>query len=676
MYERLVDVLLFAIDNYVPKSFRKQSFGWSPQTKTAQRNLERLYRRLRARNVDPATNDAYQNLQTKVARLKEADMNDEEARVLRRGKSKAFYSYVNRTLKVKPSIPTLKLSNAQKASEPKEKAEAFSKFFGSVFVDDNGIPPNLGNKTDAQLGTVVFTEEEIVKVMKNIKPSFATGPDGINAFFMKKVSNSIAPVLRNIFNLSMETGVVPALWRKALIVPVPKSRKRSQVSEYRPISQTCVASKVMETIVKEAMVGHLAQHHLLTSNQHGFVKGKSTLTQLLLQEQEISNALNGNHVIDVIYFDYRKAFDTVVHSKLLAKLGVYGFTGNLIKWTENFLSDRLQAVVVDDAQSPFERVKSGVPQGSVLGPLWFLIFVNDLPDRVTHSSIRLSADDTKLMSVIKDRDVDQLVLQEDIDAVYNWSIESQLSLAEQKCKSICLSSTHIAPVAHYTVNGVPLTGVDEIRDLGVIMTSDCKPSTHITTIVKKAQLRTNLFFRSFVTRDPVFLRNMYCTYIRPMVESNTPVWSPWLLRDIDCAESVQRSYTRRALMGHDLSYTERLARMNLETLELRRLKADMVVVYKIFNGYIELDFDTFFTQNQSATRGHSRKLAVTYARVDAAKYAFSRRVVPVWNALPEHAVLAESLPVFKSRLDAIDFAHDVTLRTFLKGSVYRPGAGA
>jgi hypothetical protein len=359
------------------------------------------------------------------------------------GKIETVFNFVKLKTKENPPIPTLRMPDTDAEYQTAAaKSEAFSEFFASVFSTDNGISLNFGSRTQRKLDRVVFTEQKVLASIKNCKSSFAAGPDGLHSFFLKRIGLQIARPLALIFNLSMETGVLPKMWLEALIVPTAKSRKRHLVTEYRPISLTCVCSKLMESIVRDEVASFLNKNSLLTPHQHGFMKKKSTFTQLLECFQDWINSVNEGHPIDIIYLDFKKAFDSVVHAKLIENLGGYGITGDLLTWCKMFLSDRTQQVRVEDAVSGTRPVKSGVPQGSVLGPLFFIIFINDIMDIVDESKIQLYADDIKLYRKIVNRILDRLRLQADLTNVGEWSNENQLPLAEHKCKSISVFSSH------------------------------------------------------------------------------------------------------------------------------------------------------------------------------------------------------------------------------------------
>jgi ribonuclease P/MRP protein subunit RPP40 len=367
------------------------------------------------------------------------------------------------------------------------------------------------------------------------------------------------------------------------------------------------------------------------------------------------SSVNEGNPVDVVYLDFRKAFDSVVHVKLIEKLCGYGISGDLLVWCSSFLSGRTQRVRVQDAVSGSKSVKSGVPQGSVLGPLFFLIFINDIVDIVDgETKIKLYADDIKLYRRIFSQIIDRFRLQADLSKVEEWSIQNQLSLAERKCKSISLFSTSINPGTPYILNNSDLEVVSTMRDLGIIVSDDLKPRSHIVDIVSRASVRACLIHRVFVTRQRDFLIDMFKTFVRPILESNTSLWSPCLIGDIKLVEKVQRRFTKRFPGLEEMTYEQRIVTLGLESLESRRLKFDLINVFKILHGIIPVDSSKYFTPGNAKTRGHDYKIFVPQQRVNATKFSFAVRVISSWNALPPHVVNAHSLALFKSRLNGIE----------------------
>jgi hypothetical protein len=381
----------------------------------------------------------------------------------------------------------------------------------------------------------------------------------------------------------------------------------------------------------------------------------STSTQLLETVNDWTIAIKNHNIVDAIYFDYAKAFDSVSHNKLIHKLRAYGIDGQLLNVIISFLSNRSQRVVLPAGASTFLPVTSGVPQGSVLGPLLFLLYINDVSDLFTSSTkIKLYADDIKIYLEVN-CNTDVVQLQNDIDLLSAWSNTWQLSLAVGKCfhLRLGLSKQFIQPV--YTLNNAIICNVVELRDLGVLVDSRLTFSSHINAIVSKAHIRANQILRCFLSRDRFVLTKAFVTYVRPLVEYCSTLWNPFHINLINKLESVQRSFTKRLAGLSNLSYDERCRHLGLERLELRRLHSDLIYCFKIINGLTCLSPNDFFDVSyNSITRGHSLKLIVPVSRVDCRLHFFSIRVINVWNGLSNDIVTANSLSTFAKKLKTVN----------------------
>ena len=408
----------------------------------------------------------------------------------------------------------------------------------------------------------------------------------------------------------------------------------------------------MESIIKASVTKHLIDNKLITKQQHGFLAKHSTCSQLLECVNDWSFTLNIRNSVDVVYIDFLKAFDSVVHSKLLHKLKAYGIAGNLLQWITNFLCNRFQSVKVGVHTSSFIPVISGVPQGSVLGPLLFLIYINDLVDVIgPNLTAKLFADDVKIYVNVSEIDGVDL-LQGGLTAISRWASKWQLKIAISKCVALHLGRHNLQQ--DYAIGGVSLPNVREVRDLGVTVDSKLSFSAHLAQISAKAHQRAGLIARCFKSRDPHLSFRAFVVYVRPLLEYCSPVWSPVYKCDIVKLESVQRRFTKRLMdrIGLSLSYAERLNFLNTETLEVRRLKQDLSTMFKIFHGIIDVTVNEFFQLNTYGnTRGHCYKIIKPVCNNNAREFSFACRCVNCWNSLPEATVNAESVFIFKNYLN-------------------------
>ena len=404
------------------------------------------------------------------------------------------------------------------------------------------------------------------------------GPDSIPPVFLKKCISSLSSPLSYIFQLSFTSGFLPDDWRRAYITPIYKKSDSTNPCNYRPIALTCNICKLMESIIKDQLLSFLFQNNIITKHQHAFIARHSTATNLLESVHDWSLELNSSHCIDSVYIDFSRAFDSIVFSKLLYKLEHYGIRGNLLNWIGAFLSDRNQCVVLENTFSYVCRANSGVPQGSVLGPILFLIFINDLVLSCGDNSasnncvLKLFADDLKLHTVVN-TDSSSVILQRTLDNIYKWSVDWQLGMNISKCCVISINNgPHIINTHRYFINNNSVENCRMVSDLGIKIDSHLTFKDHINDISSRATQRVGILFRGFSSRNLKLLRTAFVTYIRPLLEYNSTVWSPIQKYLINIIEKVQRSFTKRIPSLSNLSYADRLKQIGLEPLELRRLK--------------------------------------------------------------------------------------------------------
>lgn len=492
-----------------------------------------------------------------------------------------------------------------------------------------------------------------------MKDKSATGPDNISTRFLKYFSSLLSVPLELIFNKILVSGEMPDIWKHADVTPIFKGKgKRSEKSNYRPISLTCISCKISERLVKDHIVEYLSTNNVISTFQHGFMSQRSTESQLLVSITDWCSMLESGMYVDVVYLDISKAFDSVCHEKLLQKLLFLGIDGPIFNYIKSFLYNRTQRVKVGADVSSTSKVTSGVPQGSVLGPLLFLCYINDVVNVLKDSSIQIFADDSKIY--IGSKDLNDVRLANDVSRILEWSNHNQLKLSLEKCTAMHFGSRN--PKNKIYINNFCLPVENVTRDLGVFVSDDLKFSVHCQKIVCKALVKSNLIFKSFLCRDRKFLVNMFKTYVRCLLENNTCVWSPYLIGDINKVEAVQRKFTKRVPGLSTLSYRERLDVLELETLELRRLQFDLVQVFKILNGFVDVDKAQFFDMCVNSTRGHTQKLFLPRCSLNVSKFSFKFRVIEPWNSLTDSVVTAPTVLAFKSKLKKVN------LERFLKYS--------
>jgi hypothetical protein len=461
------------------------------------------------------------------------------------------------------------------------------------------------------------------------------------------IGEAIVKPVTIIFNKTLDMSKVPDDWRRANVTPIYKKGSRTKPENYRPVSLTSQICKLFESIVKEAIVEHLEKFRLLFDSQHGFRKGKSCLSNLLTFLEKVTEEVDQGGAVDAIFLDFAKAFDKVPHRRLMAKLRSHGIDGKVVNWIGSWLSGREQMVWLRGVGSGWRVVTSGVPQGSVLGPVLFLIFINDIDKSVVNNILKF-ADDTKIYGKAVSSET-RMKLQGDIDRLMKWSNDWQMQFNIEKCKVMHFGKGNVHQV--YSMGGTKLQSVVEEKDLGVWISEDMKVAKHCSYAYSRANRMLGIIYRNIENKTVDIMLRLYKTMVRPHVEYCVSVWSPGYKKEKVLIERIQKRFTRMipAMKGYD--YPSRLRRLGLWTLEERRNRADLILLYKMMNGLAAPAFDQFFEiSEEKRTRGHSRKLVKNRCRLDLRKQFFSERVVSTWNGLGEDVVSAGSVNIFKKKL--------------------------
>ncbi|BHF81444.1 hypothetical protein SprV_0702457400 [Sparganum proliferum] len=608
----------------------------------------------------PVSKNAYKTQRNLVKRLTLRTRQNFEKDLLNRAmvNPKLFYSYVRSSTRNRDPIPFLKTSGDVEISEDGEKAEHFSQFFKSIFTSESLFtPPDYDFDEGPKIESVSFDEATVRKELMTLNESKSPGPDDIPPKLLKELAAELAKPLSMLFQASFEAGCLPADWKSARITPLHKGGSKASANNYRPISLTSICCKLMEKIIKRELMRFLEQHNLLSDAQHGFRSGRSCVTNLLNCLERWTRSVDEGNALHVVYIDFKKAFDSVPHQRLLHKLSRIGVRGNLLKWIQSFLLDRCQTVHVGGQQSTEVAVESGVPQGSVLGPTLFIIYVNDCVSELD-CGVGMFADDIKLWSVIRTAD-DEEHLQANLNRLQQWSKDWLLPFNEKKCNILRVGRARSPNHMAYCLNGIPLQEVDSQKDLGVWITTSLKPSLHCTKIAKSAMSVLYLVKRTFSAFDEDCFAKVFRTFVRPQLEFAIQAWRPWTAKDISILERVQRRATKLVAGQGSLPYATRLANLDLFPLSYRQLRGDLIQAFRIIRGQdcSLVPGDFFELATTTNLRGHQFKLRVTGARLDTRKFFFSNRVIEAWNALPVDVVMSASVEVFKRKLDLCSRVH-------------------
>lgn len=504
---------------------------------------------------------------------------------------KAFWSYV-KSKREGSSVPS-SVSYAGVTSDTGPGiSELFSSYFHSTFIQNN-ISNNNPYPSDilsvCDISSIEVRTGEIERFLKSLDLSKSAGPDELPAVFLSNCASELTVPIAILFSRSLTEGVVPLRWKLAFISPIHKKGSKDQVGNYRPISKLCLIAKVLERIVFNQLYNRLKS--AFSPAQHGFLKGRSTVSNLVIFNDFITEEMDSNNnQVATIYTDYSKAFDRIDHYLLLQKLHIIGVRGHLLDWFRSYLNNRKQAVVLNGFTSSWRSIPSGVPQGSLLGPLLFIIFINDIDTCFINSNYLLFADDMKIFRKVNNS-LDEALLQDDLQRLDQYCTNNSLDLNVDKCYFIVFTRKRKPFMCSFKIKNQSLNQVYSTKDLGVTHDSKLLFDSHIDNIVGKASramgfiMRVSKPFKSMKT-----LKILYCSYVRSHLEYASQIWNPKYETYINRLERVQKKFTR--FLGFKfklpkMCYQTRCSNMHFLSLQNRREIADVLFLAKLVKGNID-----------------------------------------------------------------------------------------
>lgn len=652
----LLSIITEVHKNYVPMitQRRRTEPPWmTNDIRQMTRKKKRIWKEIKSTQSNQLSKDfkaLQKRIRSEIRRKKfqyEADLSKNA-----KANKKKFYRYIN-TKTGKGSVGPITGEDGTYIEDDIKVAEALNTYFSSVFETAKSpliTPMDVNNEA---LSQITVTQQDIYDAIQALDWNSAPGPDEISSKFIKKMALSLVDPLHQIFHKSLESGQVPEGWKLANITPVHKSGSKTQVKNYRPISLTSTVCKLLEQIVKRHLLKHMQALGIIPSSQHGFVPNRSCTTNLVQFFEEVTGGVDKGFPVDVVYLDFQKAFDLVPHRTLIAKLHKNGIQGKLLAWIKEWLSGRKQRVTINRESSDRTFVESGVVQGSVLGPILFLIYVSDMSSVIKRPSfLGTYADDTKLGRAIQPGKNDHKALQSDINRLTEWCRENGMRFNVSKCKVIHFG--HKNGRQQYEIDGTPLEAVESHKDLGILIQDNLKPSLHVASIVKKANAILGQVKRTFSFRKRETLVNIYTSFVRPHLENAAPFWNPWLHKDVKLIEGVQKRMIRMIpeLNG---SYEAKLKEIGLTSLEMRRERGDAIQVFKMLSGTDGIDWNDLFKPllHEINTRSHAaNNLKIPKANIDVRKFSFTIRAVKIWNKIPSQGRTCTTINQFKSWYDA------------------------
>lgn len=593
--EMFYTILNIAIDLYVPRTRAvalKYPNYFSKETIALINNKNKAFKKYKRTRMT-GDESRYKTLrsQSKTSIKKDYDIFIFTTQNHILNNTKAFWSYLksqNSTV----GFPAKLKFNGVDSSDPKVIADLFADFFKSVFTisDDTTFnTPSRVISNNIVISNIEINSAIVFEKLIKLDEKKGAGPDDIPPIFVKNCGPTLSVPLSYLFQLSLSSGQFPSLWRSAYVTAIFKGGSREDVTNYRPISGLNCMAKVLESIVVDELLSNL--YNSLSEYQHGFLPGRSCQTNLCVYSHYLSTALDSGDQVDSIYFDFKKAFDRVDYNILINKLESFGVTDPLLTWISSYLRDRTQVVKFNGIISKEILVTSGVPQGSHLGPILFLVFINDLVNIFTNCQFLFYADDLKIFRIITN-DHDCSLLQLEVNKILEWCLLNRMELNISKCKIISFSRKK-SPILHpYFISRSPLPRTSLMNDLGVIFDSELRFNEHISLITAKAfKMAGFIMRRCWEFSNIEVLMSLYFSLVRSHLEYCCVIWSPYYQIHIKRLERVQIKFVNFLLYKlridkRQFSHRDRLRLLNVDSLEKRRIFLTLMFGFKIISNNI------------------------------------------------------------------------------------------
>ena len=673
-HKKFIDICYEVASKYVPLKKR-----YSKQKKLIPKNRKKLMTRRRCINkrllrVTSFTTkfklkseliDIEKKLQKSYKLSKEYE--EHEAIKSIKKNSKYFFAYAKRFSKLRNNIGPL-LDGSKIISGDLGMANILAAQFSSAYSTPKvplPAPDKLFNDCQYPLENIPFIEDDFVEAIDNLNGKSSARLDGFSAIFLKKCKYALSKPLHILWSKSVDEGVIPEALKRTIITPLFKKGHAGCPENYRPIASSSNLIKVFEKIVRKYTLSYLEENELLNPNQHGFRQNRSCLSQLLAHYETILQIIEKGLGVDVVYLDFSKAFDKVDFNVLLSKLHKLGIGGTLGKWFYSFLTGRTQCVAVNGVLSHPICVESGVIQGSVLGPLLFLIMIGDIGDDVFSSYVSSFADDTRLLHSISDV-YDASCLQSDLDSVYLWAYTNNMMFNSLKFELIRYNSPDDAVnVSYKDSNRSDIIQKSYVKDLGVVMSDSVCFSDHINSVCSSIKNMSSWIMRTFSSRNQFAMITLWKTLVIPIHDYCSQIWSPTKVGAIQKLDLLQWSFIRKINKNFGSDYWDCLVEMKLLSLQRRRERYQVIYLWKIIEGIVPNPFVAF---QDNVSSGFSVKLSARNGRTcvfpssnrhSSIKFqnirnsSFIIHASKLFNALPKQIrnISNCSVDAFKEKLD-------------------------
>ncbi|MEW8548517.1 MAG: reverse transcriptase family protein [Candidatus Thiodiazotropha sp.] len=657
--------LLEIASECIPTKFitvRPKDLPWmNNNIRKLMRKRNRLYKKYKT-NKSPDKYNSYKKIRNEVIQALRKSKKDYVDSLAYKLKNTNFSSKDYwKTLKsfIKPtqnaSIPPL-LHESIYYSDSMDKANILNDFFvAQTILDDHNatIPDNVTQ--DTFLDTISITSAEVKSVLQTLKLGKSSGPDTINNRILKELAAPLSQPLCELFNFSLMKCVCPSIWKEANVSPLFKKDDPSLVINYRPISLLNTIGKVMEKIIHKHIFNFFKQQNVITCLQSGFVPGDSTTNQLVEIYNTFCKALDEGKEVRAIFCDISKAFDRVWHKGLLFKLKNAGINGCLLQWLSSYLSDRKQRVVIPGASSDWAFIQAGVPQGSILGPLLFLLYINDIVVNI-NANVRLFADDTSLYLIVNDPNETATILNDDLETIHKWAETWLVKFNPSKSESLILSrKTNANLHPPLVMNNEHIKEVTHHKHLGLFLSNDGTWHEHIDYITSKAWQRVNIMRKLKFLLDRESLQIIYTSFIRPILEYSDIVWDNITQYEVNALQKIQNEAARIVTGATKLVSLDMLnSETCWESLQARRSKHKLCTFYKMKNNLSPAYLSSLVPESFESTTYNlrdSQNIRPILTRTQLYYRSFLPSSIRDWNELPIEVRNSTSLASFKFQLN-------------------------
>lgn len=579
--------------------------------------------------------------------------------------NKKFWKFIKHQRQEAQGVAPLK-KDGRLVNDPVGKADTLNDQFKSAFSPRNPlslkslcskavnfIKPSGEPSDTPQMPPFEITEEGVRKRLQKLNPHKAAGPDKIRPNVLKELADDISPVITRIYRASLKQGELPEEWKEARVTPVYKKGEKYMAENYRPVSLTCILCKQMEHIITSQIMLHLNTNNMLYDKQHGFRSKLSCETQLIEYSSDVLKILQDRQQCDTIVMDFSKAFDKVSHDRLIYKLDRAGIDPQTRNWIKSFLTGRSQKVVIDGEESQSIPVTSGVPQGSVLGPILFLLFIDDLPQYTKSSQVRLFADDTIVYLTITSID-DCNRLQDDLKQLEQWEQDWLMEFHPAKCNVLRITRKKSKTSFPYTLHGQVLEEVASAKYLGITISDDMTWNKHTDNMISKANKKLGFLKRNLKVKDTNLKETAYKAIVRPTLEYCSTVWDPHTQVQSRGIERVQRRAARwvTGRYHNTSSVTDMLNDLEWRDLAQRRVDSRLAMMFKITRGLVDIPIGVYVRVQRDGVH-----LQPIMARTNYYQFSYFPRTISDWNGLPRDTLQAQTLATFKNKVATL--SHDL-----------------